>query len=125
MILISADNGNNLHNNQLLIPTHHKGNQDQQNHPQHPHTHSPTSSSSHPPGRSLLHSPSRYPPRLQPKPLLCWCLDCSSRHRQSSCCMTCTKDILYRSHIVQCCISCPVLYTHSESYQVDLGQPKI
>ena len=119
---------NNLHNNHLPIPTHHTRNQDQQNHPRHPHVLDPcfssTSSSSHHPNPSLLHSPSRLSPRLQPKPLLCWCMDCSCRLRQSSCYMICTKDILCSSHILQCCISCPTFYNHSESHHtgmVDLG----
>ena len=30
--------------------------------------------------------------------------------------MTCTKDIICRSHILQCCISCPIVCTHSDAH---------
>ena len=79
---------------------------------------SATFSSSGLPNRSPQHFPSRVLPRLQPKPLLCWRMDCSIR--QSSCCMISTTYILCRSYILQCCISCPALYTHSESHYIGM-----
>ena len=63
------------------IPTYHLGNKDQQNTPRHPHalhafayTFILSSFTQFP----LVFSIST-PPRLQPKPLLCWCMDCSNR----------------------------------------------
>ena len=113
---------NNIPNNHLPIPADNPGYQNQQNHPRHP-----CFSYSHHPNHSLQHCLLQYLPHLQPKPFLCLDMDCSSCLRQSSSCMVCTKHILYHSHILQSCISCPALYTYSESHHtgmVDLGQPK-
>ena len=113
---------NYLHNSRLHILTHHPGNQDQQNHPQHTHAFYAFRLHLHLLilQINLQYSPSLYPPRLQPKPLSCWCMDCSSHLRQSSCCMICTKDIPCHSHILQCCISCLAFYCHSVSHHTGM-----
>ena len=99
------------------IPTHHLDNQEQNTILVMlicPPRFLSTSPSSHPPNPPLQHSPTQYPPRLQPKPILCWCIYCSSHLHQSSCSIICMQDMLGRCHIPQCCRSCPVLYTHNE-----------
>ena len=118
---------NNLHNSHLHFHTHHPGNQDQQNHTRHPRAIHTFRLYFRPPNLSLQLNPSRHSLRLHPDPLLSWCMGCIIRLHQSSCNMTRMKDILCRSHILQCCFTCPSLYTHSESHHigtVDLDQPK-
>ena len=120
---------NNFHNKYSPISNHHLRNQDQENYPRHPRALHALRLLIHLLILLLLSSVFFLPnlPILQHKPLLSLCIRCSTRLRQSGCCMICTNAILRCSHIFQCCISFPKLYPHSESNHtgmVDVGETK-